>query len=116
MAITMSNKRRQSRQTDPVLRLTGAMLRKLEANPHARYEQVLTAGEYAEARLMIRAAVAFVQGRMTAQRHKGKRPRPPSRFSWRGQSYPLRYGVFMGQIFIANECGKCLIGSGYDAI
>lgn len=92
-----------------------AMLLKLEANPHAIYE-VLTAKEYSEAVLLMRAAVAYVQGYMAAQRCKGKRPRPPARFPWLGKSYPLRYGVFLGQVFIANKSGKCLIGSGYHVI
>ena len=118
MAIN-KNTQASRRKRAPVNRrahLIASALRKLEAVPGARYEEVLTAEEYSEAVQMMRALVSYVQGRMAAQRYKGKRPRPPSRFSWHGRSYPLRYGLFLGQVFIANKSGKCLIGSGYNVV
>jgi hypothetical protein len=96
--------------------MIAAMLRKLEANPHRRYKEVLNVEEFNEAVLMIRAAVAYVQGFTAAQRFNGKRVKPPSCFVWHGQSYPLWYGKFLGQIFIANKSGVRLIASGYDVI
>lgn len=102
--------------TDCRARMIGVMLCKLEVNPHRRYEEVLNVEEFNEAVLMIRAAVAYAQGFMAAQRRNGIRVKPPSRFVWHGRSYPLRYGEFLGQVFIANKSGVSLIGSGYDVI
>ncbi|MEJ1958369.1 MAG: hypothetical protein WDM70_02020 [Nitrosomonadales bacterium] len=58
-------------------RLIKSAMLKLEANPYARYEEVLSVEEHHEAVLMMRAAVAYVQGHLAAQEYKGKRPRPP---------------------------------------
>lgn len=96
--------------------LIESVLCKMESNPHTLYEDVLTAEEYREALQLMRAAVAHVQETMARQRYAGKRPRAPSRFRWCGKSYPLRYGLFLGQIFICNRSGKPLIGSGYHVI
>lgn len=116
MVTKKRNKPTVRKPIDGNARMIEAMLRKLETHPHKRPEDVLNIEEYNEAVQMIRAAVAYVQGFMAAQRHNGKRVRPPSRFSWRGRSYPLMYGVFLGQVFIARKSGRCLIASGYDVI
>ena len=113
------NKRKRKPAHKPIDcrgRMISVMLRKLEANPHKRYEDVLNVEEFNEAVLMIRAAVAYVQGFMATQRRNGERVKPPSRFVWHGQSYPLWYGKFLGQVFIANKSGVRLIASGYDVI
>jgi hypothetical protein len=86
-----NNKRPTRKPIDRRARMIEAMLHKLEANPHRRYEDVLSAEEYGEALAMIRAAVAHVQGCMAEQRYNGRRVRPPARFEWRGNKYPLQY-------------------------
>ena len=116
MAMNKSKRKPARKPIDYRARMVGVMLRKLEANPHRRYEEFLNDEEYKEAVLMIRAAVAYVQGFMAAQRFNGKRVKPPSRFVWHGRSYPLWYGKFLGQVFIANKSGVRLIASGYDVI
>jgi hypothetical protein len=116
MAMKNKSKQPARKPIDYKARMIGTMLRKLEANPSRRYKEVLTAPEYSEAVLMIRDAVAYVQGYMAAQRRNGKRVTPPRRFRYHGQSYCLMYGVFLGQIFIANKSGRALIGSWYNAI
>lgn len=115
MAMKKSNKRPTRKPVDRRARMIGVMLRKLEANPHRRYEEVLNIEEYNEAVLMIRAAVAYVQGYMVAQRYNGKRIRPPARFEWRGCRYPLQYSN-IGRVFIATQSGTRVIGSGFFAI
>lgn len=110
-----SRKQTARKPVDRRARMIGTMLRKLEANPHMRYETLLDAEEYGEAVLMIRAAVVFVRGHMAAQHRTGKRARPPSSFIWHGQSYPLLFSN-LGRVFIATKSGARLIGSGYDVI
>lgn len=112
------NKNRKAAKRKPVDRhacMISAMLCKLEANPHRRYEEVLNFEEYSAAVLMIRAAVAYVQGYMAVQRYNGKRIRPPARFEWSGNKYPLQY-TNMGRVFIATPSGARVIGSGFFAI
>lgn len=96
-------------------RLIKSAMLKLEANPHTRYEAVLTVEEHREAVLMMRAAVAYVQGSLAEQRYKGKRLLPPARFEWRGCRYPLHYSN-MGRVFIATQSGKDVLGSDFFAI
>lgn len=115
MAANKSKKAAKRKPVDRHARMIGAMLRKLEANPRRRYEEVLNFEEYGEAVLMIRAAVAYVQGYMVAQRYNSKRIRPPARFEWRGNKYPLQY-TNMGRVFIATPSGARVIGSGFFAI
>ena len=116
MAVNRSKRKPAHKPIDYKGRVIDVMLRKLEANPCKRYEEVLNIEEYNEAVLMIRAAVTYVQGFMAAQRFNGKCVKPPSRFAWHGRSYPLWYGGFLGQVFIANKRGVRLIASGYDVI
>jgi len=108
----MRNKRTVSRKSGALFQ---SALRKLEASPGARYEEVLTAEEYNEAVQMMRAAVEYVLRYVEAQRHKGKRPIPPARFQWHGFWYPLQYSN-MGRVFIATQNGARVLGSGYFAI
>lgn len=97
------------RSWDPLSRLADGILRKLEVNRCVRYETVLTAEEYNEAVLMIRAAVAFARSRLSAKRM------PPRTFPWRGRNYALRYSN-TGRVFIATKSGITLIGSDYFVI
>lgn len=110
-----SNQRPIRKPVDRRARMIDTMLRKLEANPHRRYEEVLSVEEYNEAVLMIRAVVAYVQGYVVAQRYNGKRIRPPTHFEWHGSKYPLQYSN-LGRVFIATASGERVIGSGIFAI
>jgi hypothetical protein len=115
MATNGRKKITSKKKPDRMARMIGAMLRKLEVNPNMRYETVLTVEEHNEAVQMMRAAVAHVLRHVAAQHHKGKRPRPPARFQWRGFWYPLQYSN-MGRVFIATKSGARVLGSGYFAI
>ena len=115
MAMNQRKKITSKKKPDRMAHMIGTMLRKLEANPHRRYEEVLSAAEYNEAVLMIRAAVAHVQWHMTEQRYSGRRVRPPARFEWRGSKYPLQYSN-LGRVFIATPSGARVLGGGIFAV
>ena len=115
MAMNKSKRTAKRKPVDRYTHMIGAMLSKLEANPHRPYEAVLNAEEYNEAVLMIRAAVAHVQGYMVAQLSSGRRVRPPARFEWRDSKYPLQYSN-LGRVFIATPSGTRVIGSGFFAL
>jgi hypothetical protein len=72
-------KKQTCRNQDPLALLANGILRKLEKNPHARYEAVLTVDELNEAVLMIRAAVSHVHANLELKRI------PPRTFPWRGR-------------------------------
>lgn len=115
MAMKKSSKRPTRKPVDRRARMIGAMLRKLEASPNRRYEEVLSIEEYNEAVLMMREAIAYAQGYLAALRYNGKRLRKPSRFAWCGRTYRLHYSN-CGRLFIVSPGGKRVIGSGFFAI
>lgn len=116
MAVAMNRKKQSARKpVDRRARMISAMLHKLAANPRRQYSEVLSAEEHAEALLMIRAAVAYVQACTAKQRYNGRRVRPPASFGWRGKKYPLQYSN-IGRVFITTPDGVPVIGSGFFAI
>jgi DNA polymerase III delta prime subunit len=89
------------------------ILRKLETNPRARYEDVLDDEEINLARLLMRAAVNHLQG--CAAKRRGQRFRLPKCFVFCGRRHWLKYSN-LGRIFIATKRGVNVLGSDFFAI
>lgn len=115
MVMNKNRKAAKRKPLPPRVRMIDGLMRKLEANPHKRYEDVLTVREYSEAVLMMREAIAYAQGCLAALRYNGKQLRKPSRFTWCGRTYRLHYSN-CGRLFIVSPGGKRVLGSGYFVI
>ncbi|PJB06335.1 MAG: hypothetical protein CO125_07235 [Hydrogenophilales bacterium CG_4_9_14_3_um_filter_59_35] len=119
MAMTNSRKQPARKRVDRMARMRGrmieTMLRKLEVNPHQRYEEILSVEEYNEAVLMIHAAVAYARGYIAAQYGGYKRSRKPQSFVWCGKRYALTYSG-CDRIYITTKGGVRVIAWGYDVI
>lgn len=89
------------------------MLARLEANPRARYEDVLDEEDIRLAHLLMRAAVNYVSGYTARQRRQ--RCRLPKCFNLYGRRYRIKHSN-LGRVFIVTRRGVDVLGSGFFEI
>lgn len=121
MAMSASSKQPARKQIDRRARMVPEILRKLEdnlgiASGRIHPSQVLNHEELEESKLMLRAAVKFMNDYIAKRTSAGRKSfRLPKSFVWRNSRLDL-YTSNLGRVFIATKSGARVLSSGYGVI